>query len=106
MDTNVFGSFQVRRQRTAEEEGHENTQTDSESGDSASTDINTSGQRSPISSPNANLDRPPIDSGTNDADNDDSSSQEDNVPVLQQSEDDDTEYDTSSSEEDNLNYIR
>ena len=63
--------------------------------------------RNPYSSPNANLDRAPIDSGTNDADNDESSTQGENVPVVSQSEEeDDSEYDSSSSEEDNLEYIR
>ena len=89
---------------------HEHPLTDSGSSDNLSAENDPPVQDPQLRSANSSLVNavgPNFDSGTDDADNDDSSCEGENIPeLLSSSSEEDTDNDTSGSEEDNLNYIR
>ena len=105
----IIGSFQVRQVRTQGNIVVENANSDTDV--SISSEIGIEEENVRESSNNINPDRPqtPVDSGSNDADNDESSSQGDEALSEEPESDEHSgeEADSSDSDEkDNLNYIR
>ena len=98
-----FSPFQATNFDTIVNPVNESGQSDSESLDSIDDDSSDQPTNSPLR--NVNFDRSPVESESNDADNDESSHQEEDISDSETSNEGE-DGSTDSEEEENLNYVR